>query len=83
MCAILEAVSCQAPPPSTQLVLDRLAILQSTIEMKLEAAFPSLSAGVEARSPLLLSFLRKWQLIALVAIITSVETAFLAYRLFC
>jgi hypothetical protein len=38
--AILEAVSSQAPPPSTHLVLERLDILQSTIEMKLEAAFP-------------------------------------------
>lgn len=79
--AILEAVSGQAPPPSTQLVLDRLAILQSTIEMKLEAACPRRSDSVEARSPLLLSFLQNWQLIGLVAIITSVETACLAYLL--
>ncbi len=77
--ATLEAVSLQVPPPSTLLVLDRLAILQSMIEMKLEAAFPSRSASVEARSALLLSFLQNWQLIALVAIITSVETTFLVY----
>lgn len=79
--AILEAVSCQAPAPSTQLVLERLAILQSTIEMKLDAALPSRSERIEARSPLLLSFLQNWQLIALVALITSVETACLAYLL--
>ena len=79
--AILEAVSFQAPPPSTQLVLERLAILQSTLEMKLDAAFPSRPESVEARSSLLLSFLQNWQLIALVAIITSVETACLAYLL--
>ncbi len=81
MCAIREAGSCQAPPPSTQLVLDRLAVLQSTVAIKLEAAFPSRSDSAEARSPLLLSFLQNWQLIALVAIITSVETACLAYLL--
>jgi hypothetical protein len=79
--AILEAVSGQMPPPSTQLVLGRLAIPQSTIEMKLEAAFPSRSDSVEARSPLLLSFLQNWQLIVLVALITSVETTCLAYLL--
>jgi hypothetical protein len=79
--AILEARSGEAPPPSTQLVLDRLAILQSTIEMKLEAAFSSRSESVDARSPLLLSFLQNWRLIAWVAIITSVETACLAYLL--
>jgi hypothetical protein len=79
--AILEAVSVQVPAPSTQLVLDRLTILQSTIEMKVEAAFLSRSGGVEPRSPLLLSFLENWRLIALVAIITSVETACLAYLL--
>lgn len=79
MRAILDAASGQAPPPSTQLVLERLDILQSMIEMKLDAAFPSRSESVEARSPLPLSFLQNWQLIALIAIITSVETTCLAY----
>jgi hypothetical protein len=79
--SILEAVSFQSLPASTQLVLNRLTILQSTIEMKLEAAFPSRSENADARSPLLLSFLQNWRLVALVALVTSVETACLAYLL--
>lgn len=79
--AILDSRSFQAPPPSTQLVLDRLAILQSTIEAQLEAAFRRRSERVEARSTLLLLFLQNWQLFALFAFITSVETACLTYLL--
>ncbi len=80
--AIVDSVAFQAPvPQSTQLVLDRLAVLQSTIEMKLEAACPIHSKKGETRSPLLLSFLENWHLIALVAVITSIETACLTYLL--
>jgi hypothetical protein len=80
--AIAEALACQTPaPPSTQLVLDRLAVLQSTIETKLAAVCPVDRRTVEARSPMLLSFLQNWHLIAFVALITSAETTCLAYLL--
>lgn len=80
--AIADALACQTPaPPSTQLVLDRLAALQTTIETKLAEVCPVASRTVEARSPMLLSFRQNWRLIAFVALVTSAETTCLAYLL--